>query len=59
MSFPQGVNFEIGVECRIFVIVIFFNKAEFCNLGHLQGIKVISFELRHPYKCDLSDFDVG
>ena len=25
MSFRQGVNFEISVECQIFVIVIFFN----------------------------------
>ena len=41
----RASNVEIGVECRIFVIVIFFfNVAEFCNLGHLQGIAIISFE---------------
>ena len=29
----RSSNFEIGVECQIFVTV-----AEFYNLGHIQGI---------------------
>ena len=35
MSFGQSIECQIGVECQIFVIVIFFN--EFYNLGHIQG----------------------
>ena len=31
-------NVKIGVECQIFVIVIFLTVAEFYNLGHIQGI---------------------
>ena len=35
----RASNVEIGVECQIFVIVIFFlTVAEFYNLGHIQGI---------------------
>ena len=33
----RASNFEIGVECQIFVIVIFFlTAAEFYNLGHIR-----------------------
>ena len=34
----RALNFEIGVECQIFVIVIFLTGAKFYNLGHIQGI---------------------
>ena len=30
--------FEIGVECQIFLIVIFFTVAEYYNLGYIQGM---------------------
>ena len=36
--FDRGSIVEIGVECQIFVIVIFLSAAEFYNLGHIQGI---------------------
>ena len=29
---------KIGVECQIFLIVIFFTVAEYYNLGHIQGM---------------------
>ena len=34
----RASNFKIGVECQIFVIVVFLTVAEFYNLGHIQGI---------------------
>ena len=34
----RASNVEIGVECQIFVVVIFLTAAEFNNLGHIQGI---------------------
>ena len=35
----RASNVEIGVECQIFVIVIFFlTAAKFYNMGHIQGI---------------------
>ena len=35
----RALNVKIGVECQIFVIVIFFlTAAKFYNLGHIQGI---------------------
>ena len=34
----RALNVEIGVECQMFVIVIFLTAAEFYNLGHIQGI---------------------
>ena len=41
MFIEQGwaSNVEIGVECQIFVTVVFLTVAEFYNLGHIQGIK--------------------
>ena len=33
----RASNVEIGVECQIFAIVIFFN-CRFYNLGYIQGI---------------------
>ena len=33
----RASNIEIGVECQIFVIVIFLTAVEFKNLGHIQG----------------------
>ena len=36
--FDRASNIEIGVECQMFVIVIFFLPAvKFYNLGHIQG----------------------
>ena len=35
----KALNVEIGVECQIFVTVIFFDCGNyFYNLGHIQGI---------------------
>ena len=34
----RASNVEIGVECQMFVIVIFLTVAKFYNLGHIQGI---------------------
>ena len=31
----RALNIKIGVECQIFVIVIFFNYGQFYNLGQL------------------------
>jgi hypothetical protein len=33
MSFVQGINVEIGVECQIFVIVIFFDWVRVLQSG--------------------------
>ena len=35
----RALNVKIGVECKIFVIVIFFNCDRVYNLGHIQGIQ--------------------
>ena len=32
------LNVKIGVECQIFVTIIFLTAVEFYNLGHIQGI---------------------
>ena len=32
------MNVEIGVDCQIFVIVIYLTVTEFYNFGQLQGI---------------------
>ena len=37
-------------------LLIFLTVVKFCNLEHLQDIKLISFELRHPYKSDFNFF---
>ena len=37
----------------LLLFCFFLTAAEFCCLGHLQGTKITSFELRHPYKSDL------
>ena len=34
----RALNDEIGVECEIFIIVIFLPAVEFYNLEHIQGI---------------------
>ena len=34
----RASNIEIGVECQIFVIVIFLTASEFYKLGHIQGM---------------------
>ena len=34
----RASNVEIGVECQIFVIVIFSTAAKSYNLGYIQGI---------------------
>ena len=34
----RASNVEIGVECQIFVIVIFLTASKFYNLGHIQGM---------------------
>ena len=34
----RALNVKIGVECQIFVIIIFLTAVEFYNLGHIQGI---------------------
>ena len=34
----RASNVKIGVECQIFVIVIFLTATKFYNLGHIQGI---------------------
>ena len=39
--FDKASNVKIGVECQIFVVVIFFaflSAAEFYNFGPIQGI---------------------
>ena len=41
--FNSASNVGIGIECWIFLIVIFLNAAKFYNLGHLQDIRIISF----------------
>ena len=33
MSFGRALNVEIGVECQIFVIVIFFNSGRVLQFG--------------------------
>ena len=38
------------------VLLFLLTTAKFCNLGQLQDIKIIVFELRHPYKSDLFSF---
>ena len=40
----------LNVACLLFLSIL--TAAEFCNLGHLQGNNIISFQLRHPYKND-------
>ena len=61
MSFEQGLNVEIDVEYLL--LLSFLTTAEFCNLGHLQGHKTISFEKGLPIRviCTSfrSDFEVG
>ena len=37
MSFDRASNVEIGVECQIFVIVIFLTAAKCYNLGDILG----------------------
>ena len=40
MSFGQGLDVKIGVECQIFVIVIFFNYSQVLQFGaHLRYYK--------------------
>ena len=34
----KASNVKIGVECQIFVVVIFLTAAEFYNLEHIQGM---------------------
>ena len=34
----RALNVEIGVECQIFVIVIFLTMTQFYNVGRIQGI---------------------
>ena len=36
-----GLNIEIGVEYRNFLLLCFFNVAVKCNFGHLQGLEKV------------------
>ena len=49
MSFRRWMLKSVLNVEYLFVLLI-LSVAEFFNLGDLQDIKIISFELRHPYK---------
>ena len=56
MSFGQGVNFEISVECEIFVIVIFFNCGGVLQFGaHLMYYKGATQKRYFSVICTFSD----
>ena len=38
--------------------LFFLTSSKFCSFRHLQGIEIISFELRHPYRRDLYFFQI-
>ena len=37
----MALNVEIGVEYQIILVVVFFNDAVQCNLGHLQDLEKV------------------
>ena len=49
---------KLVLNVEYLLLLSFLTMAEFCYLGHLQVIKIISFELWHPYKCDLNFFQI-
>ena len=57
----RASNVEIGVECQIFLIVIFLTATEFYNLGHTQGIIKLPQSRSFVVLCTnfRSDFHVG
>ena len=54
---------KLMLNVEYLLLVSLLAADEFCNLGHFQGIKMISLELRHSYKSDCitfrSDFNVS
>jgi hypothetical protein len=56
-------NINIGVECQIFVTVVFLTVVEFYNLGHIQGIKKGALTQKRSFLviCTTfrSDFGIG